>query len=486
MPEPNLELGFVFSAVRRFWLLVLVYAVLGGAAGFFWSKSQPIHYESTATLVVRSPTTDLGPTATGDADRYVGEQVSILSGPTVASVVAQQFTGETAISIQRSVVVTSSTGSDVVTVLASGDTPDKAASVANAVANAFLKQEAATAAPSTDLKNELTTTGVEINNVLKQLTDYDVKHKDDTARASIERDALTISYNRLLDKKTKLESAAKITVESRLIESARPSAVPIGGVSKVLGLAAGLIGGLLMGSSFAIVAGRFSRYLIDESQIRSITGERIDAKLLDPGCRRFGFLPRSNSSLASSRDSISRLVVKIQIFANSDDISVAVCSTQPGSDAGLLAATLSARLAESFPAVTLVEHDPDEAVNDEIFKRCIQTLSPLGASVNRTWADGSTADETAYPQAATQTRRPSGAEYSIPFQGGASVHNLKPLPYSAEAAQILRDSQVAILVVPARRQRLDSLQLSSDIVNESGTQKYVVITNPRRLRRHVQ
>lgn len=145
-----MELVFITRAIRRFWWVVVVGGVLGLLGGVVAMDGGPDVYESNAMILV-SPVTEWGASATS-TDRFVQNQVSLLSSSTLAERVAAE------IDVDEALVVHATTfeqvaGTDVIRVSVRSESPELSQSIANRYVDAYLEsvREQAAAARAPDL-----------------------------------------------------------------------------------------------------------------------------------------------------------------------------------------------------------------------------------------------------------------------------------------------------------------------------------------------
>jgi capsular exopolysaccharide synthesis family protein len=159
-PEPfSLLISHYLRVVwaNRWWILIVVFAA--GAGALFLSKRITPIYESTASIQIdrRGPTGVVGQESTpgiqGDAEQFIATQVRIIQSASVLRPVAQQFaladnepqSNSSAPAVKGAVSlpglkVVQVPGTYIVLVSYRSESAQKAADVANAIANSFIKQ----------------------------------------------------------------------------------------------------------------------------------------------------------------------------------------------------------------------------------------------------------------------------------------------------------------------------------------------------------
>src|SRR5687767_5874916 len=88
----TMELAFVIDAVRRYFWVVIVGALLGGAAAAGLQTNAPDTFESRGVLLVTPP---VGGGSSGDSERYVAGQLAILRSAGLAEQVAEELDDDT-------------------------------------------------------------------------------------------------------------------------------------------------------------------------------------------------------------------------------------------------------------------------------------------------------------------------------------------------------------------------------------------------------
>ena len=128
-----MELGYIVSALRRRFWLVVVFAVLGLLTGLaLTGRHTAADYETRAVLLVQPPASATGTFSfSNDPDRYVIGQVPVLEGSGLAERVAAKIPGETVGSIQHAVSIEHRPKTDVVDVVVRHSDPERAQLIAN-------------------------------------------------------------------------------------------------------------------------------------------------------------------------------------------------------------------------------------------------------------------------------------------------------------------------------------------------------------------
>lgn len=144
---------------RRRWLVAVV-VIVTSVATYAYNVRKPERFRSSTQIFLQASDIDQALFSLGgplEGDRNIVNQANLLQTPAVAREVAERidFRGDPA-ALLGAVEVTPSTGSDFLVVSAVGDTPSRAAELANAFAAAFIELRAATT--RADIERALDTT----------------------------------------------------------------------------------------------------------------------------------------------------------------------------------------------------------------------------------------------------------------------------------------------------------------------------------------
>lgn len=130
-------------AIRRRWWLIALVAIIAGGSAYVLAKRQEKQYSATASLLFRDP--DFSQILFGnqvydtpDPTRAAATNQSLVEVPTVAMLVGRQLHMTTA-SVQSEVSFGSDATSDVVGITATDPTPARAAAIANAYVDQYIK-----------------------------------------------------------------------------------------------------------------------------------------------------------------------------------------------------------------------------------------------------------------------------------------------------------------------------------------------------------
>ena len=135
----------ILEAATRYWVLVVGMAVLFGLLAALYGITRPVQYGATASLVVEDPAANslLNTNTAARADRYLLDQMQIMETATVATGALEILSGDedagslTIEDIQANLSVDGTAVSDLVTITYTGETPEQAVKVSDAIARAY-------------------------------------------------------------------------------------------------------------------------------------------------------------------------------------------------------------------------------------------------------------------------------------------------------------------------------------------------------------
>lgn len=368
-----MELTYIKNVVRRYWPIVVVCMMLG-TAGLYALKgtAKPV-YQSQAVLLLRPPSSQgIGVSS----DRYVAGQISVLRSERLATEVSASLKGAIGTEdITKSLIVASSTTSDVVAITISAQTPQQAKQIADAYVAVYfddLQADATKAAESASKQVDSTLQNVDDrivdvdNKIAAALAPY-LRNASSTAviptidqvspDLASQKAELQAQYNDIRAKKTALDLGAQASVTSQIIQPATlPTFATV--ASKKLFLAAGFIGGGFVGLVLAVVIARLSPRILDEEHVAEILGKPVvfrfpnDRRLSADRRRMLHSVPRE------ARPFVDRLCARTEASARArPSLTVAVMGTQRGAGATTLASAIAIRYLAAGASVLLIDAD---------------------------------------------------------------------------------------------------------------------------------
>ena len=369
-----MEVSFVLSAARRYWVVVLACALLG-ATGIVALKSRGAEqYAASALLLVSPPSTS---SATVQSDRYVANEIEVLRSGTLAGQVASSV-GVGSIVVTNGLVVEQATASDVVKITVATSDAELSRKIANAVTSTYLSN-AATAVAS-DLANrakqvndqlktvqsQINSLNTKINNVMAPYIEAATKNGSPVpSLGDVDPDLdsqRTILHNQYSSLSTLADQYSLGPQEQVTSHEEQPADVaePVA-VSRVkFGLLGGL-GGTFLGLAVAMGLARKSRRVLDTTHAEDLLGREL-----------FGAFPQMAKASPASVLTSANIPVEARSFLQElsalveatgkagASLSVVVTGPTRSSGTTTLACALASQLAAGGGSVTLVDADSRE------------------------------------------------------------------------------------------------------------------------------
>lgn len=372
-----MELAFIASAIRRYLWLIVIFAALGAAPALLVERGET-EYQSQGVLQVVPPL-DTPASYSGDPDRYVVGQLSVLRSTALAQSAAnvlQEPDGWAAVA--AAVEFEHQSATDLVVVRAKTTSPERSRNIVNAYLEAYrahlLEQSALN--PIEDeidaVEKALTEVQTQISSAMAPyLNAQPVEPGDpyppipaiDQVAPSLASQQLVL-VNRLTDLNAELARRTSLRdgrLDGLIPQDATLPTAPLS-ESRSLQLAAGVLGGALLGLLLALVAARLSPRVLDEADAADILG----APLLGVFPRERGLRRRRRAALEDPPPSVGRFADTIRVRAEAvavsgESLTVAVVGT--GIDAGVttIASALAGVFADNDSSVLLVDADPQRS-----------------------------------------------------------------------------------------------------------------------------
>lgn len=510
-----MELGFIAAAMKRYLAMVAACAIVGVLLGVYAVQSAEEVYEARAIMLVLPPSDGNGSTYNGDPDRYVDAEISTMYSRTIQDMVVAKVPGETAFSASQAVRFEQRQNSDVVDVVATTSSPVRSRDLANAYAESYIayaQQIAADASqPSTELE-QLNLELAALETTLAELTEKirdalpagatDISETTDTVSLA-KRDATLLEYQRLLDTKTRLENQAEVTVNSEIVDLSGVPTTPTGGGSKLL-LALGLIGGLGLGASLALLRARFSSEVIDPAQVQELLGKPITVHI-----PRVRGLDLDTTRLATNPpdeivEPLERLCVGVQSAASGDCVRIAVTGTVRAVGSSALSAAMAGRFARRGSPTMLVDADQVDPWISEVFgtvrgRGLIRLLTSLGQPVEKGAGQPPTVGSMSIGTKIPELRVLGIGEVDVehPLQrvdipkmiamlsvpGTVSIIDAGPMLDNAASLEIARHVDALVVLMPEHRQQTWQLATIERSLADSQVAIFPVVGGTRSRRR---
>lgn len=366
-----MELAFLTNAIRRYYWLIILGGLLGALPGLVAGLGGEELYESRAVLLIAPPSQSaLQVSFSGDPDRYVSGQLSVLRSQVLSERVAQELDDlTTAADVAASVRFEQAPLTDIVTIVATADDPEEAKALADAYLDVYFQQlrDQLDATQEPDLQRiegEITTVRQQLESVDQQMVEVMEPYLDDENIPALEQVApglisekqiLLGEYTELLAQRAQLSSGLRIS--SEIVQRGTLSTDPVDSSKRLLVVVGGF-GGVVLGLLAAIVVGRLSPSVQSDDQVEEI--------LQHPVVGRFPFvelLEKDRTAVFSmltpaANRFVEGLCVRAEAAAEGR-ATLSVVVTGATADAGTttVAAALARRLAEGGSTVLLVDAD---------------------------------------------------------------------------------------------------------------------------------
>jgi capsular polysaccharide biosynthesis protein len=466
-----MELSFVTSALRRYWWVVVGMAILGMIPGLLTGGSDgPPEYESRAVMLVSAPSSSGA--GGSDADRYLAGQLSVLRSEKLADDAAELLDdGSTGGDVGPNVSIQREPQTDVVTIVASHPSPERAQDMAQAYVEAYratVLQRVANAqeARLVQLNEQSATKQEEIDEISRTIDEAVAAAgpgatAEQVARLAVNRlDTAQEEISDLISARTALETEQTQTgVE--LVQDASLPTEPVSTPPNTL-LVIGFIGGALLGVVGAVVLARLSPNVIGDLQVEEILGQAV-----------VGTVPainRSGTDLVAAVPPRATEVVEalcVRAEAMGRDVTtptVVVVGTERGIGTTLVSAMVARRFADTGARALLVDADPRPP-------DLAQVIAGGGGPVGHDPLAGPIGHETRVPglnviglgeievPLRTASVRPSISErlHAAAASSDVVVFDGGPLMDAASTLHLSRAADAVILVMSTRQkvQRLD-------------------------------
>lgn len=353
----------LFETVRSAWILIAVLAVLGALLAYGWSSRQTPMYTAEARLLLAEPLESFSSVLrpSGDSSRYIRNQAEYMrSADLLAS--AAQIAGVDwdAEELRDQVSVDAESDVDLVSVEVEADSPQTAARLANAVAEAYeLAVSDDVRAAADERIAELRASQTELEGILAEAqARLEDDPDDDVAQA--EREAAAEQLSLIISR------ARQLSVEAALfagpIEHLESAAVPLRQSSPrpLRSAAGGLLLGFGLGAMWAWWRGLGVSAAETRSKVEAILGAPLLGEipevrdLRNPG----NALPTATDPESMAAEAYQFLMASLSpALRDWDAHTVLVTSPQPGDGKTLTCANLAIAASGDHRTVLLVDAD---------------------------------------------------------------------------------------------------------------------------------
>jgi polysaccharide biosynthesis transport protein len=353
-----------YLRLARRYLVILICAPLAlGGAGLLSARSQAKVYRSTAQVLLRpnDPNERVGTSgATGteilNADRIVQAQADIAKGPTVRKAAATKLGTVTEQELQKTLVVSPATNSNILSISADDVDSDRAAVLANAVAAAFIENRRLSAV--TGLESAIADLDGKVAESQRQISEL-AKGQSDPSKAA-QLDTAQLQYRSLSDRRLQLAVDKDLKKgEAELIAPASPADQPISPKPARSALL-GAVLGLLIVAGAVLLKDRLDTRLRSREDAEETSGLATLAEVpfdrdADKGALRIAAEDDPDGLVA---EAIRSLRVSLRFLGLEEPVKVIlVTSALPGDGKSTVSANLAHSYAESGARTLLVSAD---------------------------------------------------------------------------------------------------------------------------------
>ncbi len=534
-----MELGFIFSAIRRRWWLVPALALVGFLLASAVPEAAGNQYEARSVLLIQPPTNQAGATVfLNDPDRYVIGQLSVLKNPSLIAAIASNFPGEDEESLAKGIEVGHEPRTDIVTIQATFDEPLLAEKVANALADRYIQdlKTRATESAAAPLKDfdvriaavtarllVLDKTRAEQQSIISQSNTLvaqtsalnpqtEARQRLEAAQLSLaaietERSTVLSDYVQIVQSRNELTLAANFKVASEVVQRAVEPTTPKAVKTQML-RAAGVLAGAIIGAMSAIFWARWSRKVLDVNDAQSEIGVpmvgAIRGRLGTDLEKLLVNVPNKERAL------IDQLCVRAEgAVAPHAPLTIAVVGSDRPADVTAVAVAMACRFARNGSRVTLVDADPSDARITKAFgatasggipalvARVDASSTPLrrGSGVldasREVFTTSSNPSVQILGLGAKAEQQPlrrneilAVIEAAKDRDGSIVVIDGGDLLESSASLALVRSVDVVVLAVPVARQDRDDLRVTVDQLSDVIRAKRLLplVTNPARSR----
>ncbi len=491
-----MELRLLLAAIRRGAVILVLALAVGVALGFAAYRELPRHYTASSTLLIDSGAILIPGQQpyTGDPERYISDQESILGGQTIADQVAKKVPGYDAATVRSAISLTHVTGTNTVTITAKSDSAQDAQLLANGVATAYLANRSAPA--QTTIETQKAALQKQIDDLSNRITAL-----GNGANVQAASSALLTRYNALLTQLSTLTAAGATEDSTAITATADVPTATTPKVSLVEATGAGGLVLLLLGFGFVLVrevrrphvmTKAHAELLLDRDVVAGFAPEsRSGARRASSG-RRGVLQPTGAQRLAS---------VIAGAPVSGPQRTIAVTSAVDAQAAATVAKALAADLVRQGSLVAVVDLMTGEPVARPVARGLApsQGEAPSSESVHPA-EELAMAGAGGAPRAAHLPAQP--VRLPDNFQGvahyrataGMGIFSTDARDYagalssefdviivqapavltSGVAAAFSRTADDTVLVVPLGRELEGNLRLADELLREGGSRMHVV------------
>jgi polysaccharide biosynthesis transport protein len=354
--------GDYLQLARRYVIALICIPLVFGVAGLLSARSQAKIFRSTAQVLLRpnDPNERVGSGATGteilNADRIVQAQAHIARGPGVRKAAAANLGSITEGELANALSVSPATNSNILSISANDIDPARAATLANAVAAAFIENRRLAAVDG--LESAIADLDQKITESERQISDLG-KFQDEPSKAA-QLATAQAQYRSLSDRRLSLAVDKDLKKgEAELIASASASQVPVSPKpARTAALAVAM--GLLVVGGAILLKDRLDTRLRSREDAEATSGLSTLAEVpfdraADKGALRVAAEDDPDGLVA---EAIRSLRVSLRFLGLESPVKVVlVTSALPSDGKSTVAANLAHSYAESGVRTLLVSAD---------------------------------------------------------------------------------------------------------------------------------
>ena len=438
-----MELSVIATAIRRGLWLSLILAAVGGFVVPRVSRAGEVDTNRVSMEILVQP---FGDDASADVDRSTDARLALLTSVEILESAAANANeqGLTAEELRRSVDVERSSDSPLAQITVSGPDIATATVRAETLFSAFVDGLAARGRQPLDAR--LATIDAELEEVEADLAAAEtVLAADPSDGAAVAaRQSLIARYAVMLEGQSALENqAARVRPEVSLL--ARPAPPVVDEPNTLLLLAAGALGGFVLGTLLSLLRIGLSPNVSDVEEAESALDRKISIHLpagqISPGA----VLDDPDGQYAQG---IAEIAALAELARANHSLVVAVGSAAPRTRNASTATALAALFSSSGRSTVLADGNPRSPTVGSLFR-----VSVRSGTVDRE------TDLLVEPMTQCNTSVTSVAEIVACTRQHEDVVvvNVGTLTQSVSGIEICRGADVIVLLVPMRRQRTDAL-----------------------------
>jgi hypothetical protein len=287
-----MELRLLLAAVRRGAAILLLALVVGVTLGFGAYKALPRHYVASSALLIDSGAILIPGQQpyTGDPERYISDQMRIITSQSLAQQVAKQVPGYDAAKVISAISLTHVTGANAVTITAKAARADDAQRLANAVAATYLTDRHAPAEKIIEKQK------AELQGEIDQLAQR-IGALGNGSAVQAEQGTLSTRYNALVNQQSALTAAGATTDSTAITDRAALPTAATASISLVEGVGGGALIGLLIGFVIVLVREVRRPHVMTRAHAEVVLGQDVAAVVTAAQGHRRGLrVPAQRSS----------------------------------------------------------------------------------------------------------------------------------------------------------------------------------------------